>query len=172
MRNKYLSFSVFFILALGLDIGSKIWAKHALQPISPRAITVISGLFDFRYAENKGMAFSLFSNNPWFHWFLYPIAILCLAVILIWLKNLPSYAGWTSAKLGLLAGGALGNIFDRLVYGKVTDFIVWKITTQAKVYQWPTFNLADAFLVVGVILLILNLPKDKDVSSPLSKKSK
>lgn len=170
MRNKYFIFTLLFGLSLGADLGSKVWARHHLQPLYPKAMTIISGFFDFQYAENKGMAFSLFANKPWFHWVLFPIAILCLGMVFLWLRRLPQNACWTGAKLGLLAGGALGNIIDRLAYGKVTDFVVWKITTSTHVYQWPTFNLADAFLVVGVILLILNWPKDKEDTTETSSK--
>jgi signal peptidase II len=61
------------------------------------------------------------------------------------------------AELGLLAGGALGNIVDRIAFGKVTDFVVWKIGT----HEWPTFNIADAALVVGVIGLLFDMRPDE-----------
>ena len=57
-----------------------------------------------------------------------------------------------AAELGLLAGGAIGNIIDRVAFGKVSDFIVWK----AGRYEWPTFNVADAALVIGVVTLLLD----------------
>lgn len=163
MRNKYFLFALFFGLSLGTDLTSKMWARQTLKPLYPAVKTVISGFFDFQYAENKGMAFSLFADKPWFHLILFPIALVCLCTIFIWLVKLPKGSFSTGAKLGLLAGGALGNILDRLMFGKVTDFIVWKWTTKTHTYHWPTFNLADAFLVIGVLLLVLNLPKDKGV---------
>ena len=57
------------------------------------------------------------------------------------------------AELGLLAGGALGNVIDRIATGRVTDFIVWR----AGAHEWPTFNIADAALVVGIIGLLFDL---------------
>ena len=61
----------------------------------------------------------------------------------------------------LLAGGAVGNIFDRVRFGKVTDFILWQITTSSGVHQWPTFNVADAALVIGVISILIDWPRDR-----------
>ena len=60
-----------------------------------------------------------------------------------------------------LAGGAVGNIFDRVRFGMVTDFIVWQVTTSSGVHQWPTFNVADAALVIGVASILLDWPRDR-----------
>ncbi len=74
--------------------------------------------------------------------------------------RLPNDAKWLGVKLGLLAGGAIGNMYDRAVYQRVTDFILWKITTASQTYEWPTFNIADAALVIGVAMILIDRPRD------------
>lgn len=167
MRNKFVGFVVFLSVAFGLDQLTKVWARSHLKlpgaDLGSKVITVIAGFFDFAYVGNPDALFSLGRNWPRFVYILYPLMFLCLLMIGYWFYRLPKNAFWNGIKLGLVAGGAIGNILDRLVYGKVTDFIVWKITTATKVHQWPTFNLADMFLVVGLILIFINWPKDPDV---------
>lgn len=184
MKNKYFLFILFFSLAFGFDLGTKMWARHRLapKPLSAHAetITVIQGYFDFHYSANPNGVFGIFSGYSWFPFLFYPTALLCLAMILIWLAKLPKDAPWTSLKLGLLAGGAIGNVSDRLTHPEgVTDFISWHLPKPVHVplfdrtiQTWPTFNIADVALVIGVILLILNFPKDKSLEVALAKKSK
>lgn len=161
MKAKYLLFAILFIIALGLDQTTKIWARHALKPRGyDRAVVVIPGYFDFRYSENTGSAFGMFRGTPGARYFLFAIGLICLGIIGAWLYKIPQSAAWLAAKLGLLAGGAVGNIIDRALFGRVTDFIVWKITSGGRVYEWPTFNIADAALVIGVALLLIDWPRD------------
>lgn len=164
MKAKYLFFSLLFALSLGLDQASKIWARSTLKPRGYGAvITVVNNFFDLRYSENPGSAFGMFRGMPSARYFLFGVGILCLGIIAAWLYRLPAKAPWLGAKLGLLAGGAVGNVVDRVQFGKVTDFVVWKVTTASGVHEWPTFNIADAALVIGVILLILDWPRDPAV---------
>jgi signal peptidase II len=162
MKAKYLSFILFFLLALGLDQATKVWARHELKPRGyERAITVVQGYFDLRYSENTGSAFGMFRGTPGAPYILFGVGIFCLVVVGAWLYKLPPQTPWLGGKLGLLAGGAVGNIVDRMMYGRVTDFIVWKVTTGGRIHEWPTFNIADAALVIGVALLILDWPRDR-----------
>jgi signal peptidase II len=159
--KKYLWFSLLFVISFALDQGTKIWARHVLQPMGHgQGITVIPGFFDLTYSENPGSAFGLFRNVTGARYLLFAIGILCLGVVVAWLYKIPGNTPWLGAKLGLLAGGAVGNILDRVLYGRVTDFVLWKITTAGKVYQWPVFNIADAALVIGVAMLLLDWPRD------------
>lgn len=161
MKGKYLLFAILFVLSLGLDQGTKIWARQTLKPRGyDNAITVVSGFFDLRYSENTGSAFGLFRSTPGARYFLFIVGLICLGVVGAWLYKIPKEAVWLATKLGLLAGGAVGNIVDRVLYGRVTDFIVWKATVGGKVYEWPTFNIADAALVIGVALLLIDRPRD------------
>jgi signal peptidase II len=120
-------------------------------------MTVVSGFWEMRYSENPGSAFSLFRGVPGARWLLLLVGVGAMGVVGYYAKKAPEGAGRMGAELGLLAGGAIGNMWDRALYGKVTDFIVWRYGQ----HEWPTFNVADAALVVGVIGLALDTwPQD------------
>ncbi|MFO0658187.1 MAG: signal peptidase II [Polyangia bacterium] len=162
MKSKYIAFLLLF-LSLGLDQSTKIWAtrpKARQLPQRDFGKTVIKGYWDFRYSENPGSAFGMFRNQAGARYFLFGIGIVCLGVIGLWLYRLPPNAKWLGVKLGLLAGGAIGNMVDRAMYSRVTDFILWKITTSSTTYEWPTFNVADAALVIGVGMILIDRPRD------------
>lgn len=168
MKSKYLAFLLFFVLSLGADQWSKHWARQTLRPSnSPTAAAVvkpnhpIKGYWEWRYSENPGAAFGLLRDQPGSRYFFFAIGVICVLVVGSWLYRMPSGAKWTGLKLGLLAGGAIGNMVDRALYSRVTDFVVWKITVAGRVFEWPTFNVADAALVVGVILILLDRPRDR-----------
>jgi signal peptidase II len=167
MAPKIKYFILSFLLSLGADQGSKIWARTALRPIYPDVKVVIPGFWDMRYSENPGSAFGLFRGIPGARYMLFIVGIIALFVVYNYLRKAAPEARRLGAELGMLAGGALGNIIDRIVYGRVTDFIVWK----AAGHEWPTFNVADAALVVGVLGLLIDLrPQEEIVAS--KKKSK
>ena len=154
MRSKYVWFSIVLAIGLALDQATKSWARHVLRPLFPHARTIIPGYFDFRYAENTGSAFSMFHNVPLAGYGLRIVGVFALFAIFLYLKRAASDRLRFAAELGLLAGGALGNMFDRFAFGRVTDFIVWKVG----VHEWPTFNVADALLLVGVGLILIDPP--------------
>ena len=152
-KAKYRWFVIAFVLALALDQGSKIWARTVLRPIYPAVKTVIPGFFDMRYSENPGSAFGLFRGVPGARYLLFIIGIVALLFVATYLRKAAAQAGRLGAELGLLAGGALGNVIDRIAFGRVTDFVVWRVGA----HEWPTFNIADAALVVGVIGLLFDM---------------
>src|SRR5262245_4226793 len=128
MKAKYLFFVLLFLLSFGADQGTKIWARRTLKPegypLLHRGVvlpvkTVIKGYWEFRYSENPGSAFGLFRNMAGARTLLFGVGLLCLGVIGLWLRKVPDNAAWLAAKLGLLAGGAVGNIFDRVRFGRV-----------------------------------------------------
>jgi len=158
MRGRYTSFAVATALTLFLDQWTKVWARKALLPIYPRVKTVIAGYWDFRYSENSGAAFGLLRKMPGVHWLFTVVAVaLCVGAV-VWLRRTQlSHPVRVAAELGLVVGGALGNAIDRLAYGHVTDFVVWKIGT----HEWHTFNVADAALVVGIVALVLDTGRSR-----------
>jgi signal peptidase II len=88
-----------------------------------------------------------------------------LVVVAGYLKRARPEQWRLGAELGLLAGGALGNVLDRAMYGRVTDFIVWRLGS----HEWPTFNVADAALVVGIVGLLFDMRPDEGTQSAKKK---
>ena len=169
--RKFWAFGAAFAVALLGDQLTKIWARATLKGAA--SIEVVARYFDLRYSENPGSAFGLFRDLSYARFLLLGVGLVALYVIFTFLRKLPAGRLRLAAELGLLAGGAVGNIIDRVVYQKVTDFIVWKAPMEgwlcgaiAKVLgffgsdlmvcEWPTFNIADAALVVGVIALLID----------------
>jgi signal peptidase II len=152
MVPKYKLFILAFVLALGLDQATKIWARHSLKPRAPQTITVINGYFDFEYAENTGSAFSLLRGRPEARYLLFGFGVIALGVVGYYLKKAQPTERRVGFELGLLAGGAVGNLIDRAAFGYVTDFILWKVGT----HRWPNFNIADAALLIGIVGLLID----------------
>ena len=119
-------------------------------------IVIIPGYLNFTYVTNRGAAFSLLAevDSPWRHYFF--IVVSSLAVVLLtifWLRvrQKSPFLGWGIA---LIAGGALGNLIDRVRSGAVIDFI----DAHWHGYHWPAFNIADSAICIGVtIFMILSL---------------
>ena len=123
--------------------------------------------FNFSLAFNEGAAFSLLSEaGGWQRWFFTALAIAISIVILFWLKNLKAREKLLATSLALVLGGALGNVVDRVLYGKVTDFIDWYYPSGDACLpfffrlgdatcHWPTFNIADSAIFLGAVLMIL-----------------
>jgi len=123
-------------------------------------VPVIPGFFRLTHLENPGAAFSLFADSPSAlkTGLLIAVSVTALAVVgfLLWLRR--NDFNLTTVALALIMGGALGNLWDRLSDGKVTDFLDFYIGP----HHWPPFNLADSAIVVGALLLMLRmLHKDK-----------
>jgi signal peptidase II len=120
---------------------------------------IIPGFFDIVRSENRGVAFGLF-NDSTSQWRTTMLVLLSLAAVigvsfLLWRPDrLDRLSRWGFA---LILGGAAGNVVDRILYGKVTDFLLLYIRD----YQWPAFNVADSAIVIGSVLLALGLLRPK-----------
>jgi signal peptidase II len=162
--RKYVVFGAFLALSLGLDQWTKALARTFLRPLDPyRPKVVIDGFFNLRYSENPGVAFGMLQQIPGGRLLLTLLAVLAFVLVLTYLRKTDKRASRLHVALGLVGGGALGNVVDRIAYGRVTDFIVWHV----KQHEWPAFNVADAALCVGVGLMVLDmlLGGPADVSS-------
>ncbi len=139
-----------------LDRISKLWVEHVLAGRPP--MRVIPGVMDLRFTLNSGGAFSIGQSAPW----LFAGATIVVSVVIVataWRHT----SALTCAALGLILGGALGNLTDRIVRGprltgKVVDFI--------DVHVWPVFNVADSAVVIGAILLAISAVRDGERASP------
>ena len=121
--------------------------------------TVIPGFFDIVHARNRGAAFSMFadSTSPWRPVFLIGLSLAALILVAGILRKASSLDKPTAIGLSLILGGALGNVFDRIVSGAVTDFLDFYVGTL----HWPAFNVADSAIVIGSGLLLLSLLRPK-----------
>ncbi len=108
--------------------------------------------FNLTLLHNTGAAFSFLANaGGWQRWFFTLIALAVSAVIVVWLKRLPAAEKWQAAALALILGGALGNVIDRMRFGYVVDFL----DVYYQQWHWPTFNIADSAITVGVAILVV-----------------
>ena len=141
------------LVVLLLDQLTKLWALHRLPPGLP--ITVIDGFFSLTLVMNPGLAFGMFATTPagW-RWLVAFLSIGALGVLaVVGLRMLPGGGRLTPLALGLIFGGAVGNLLDRGRFGAVVDFLdfYWRG------YHWPAFNAADSAITVGVALLALRM---------------
>jgi signal peptidase II len=122
-------------------------------------LKVIPGFFDIVHSQNRGVAFGIFNDSA-FQWrtALLVLASLAAAVVVSWILRRPAGLDrCTFWGLTLVLGGALGNLYDRVLSGQVTDFLLFYIGD----YQWPAFNVADSAIVVGSGLLLIDLVRPK-----------
>jgi signal peptidase II len=136
---------------VGFDQLTKYWASITLLPYQPRPVIPMINL---TLAYNSGAAFSFLSGvGGWHRWFLAVISIVMSGGLIIWLQRLPNKAMIQSLAISLILGGALGNLYDRAVFGFVIDFI----DIYYKYYHWPVFNLADSAICIGALLLVIDM---------------
>jgi signal peptidase II len=149
--RKYHFLIALFVIAL--DRVSKRMIAHRLSLHS--SITVIPGFFRIIHAENPGAAFGIFADSPsaWKTGMLITFSVIALLIVcaLLW-KNSHTMTS-TGIGLSLILGGAIGNLWDRLVSHRVVDFLLFYIGP----HEWPAFNVADSAIVVGAGLLVIEI---------------
>jgi signal peptidase II len=156
--RKYVLFGAFTALSLVLDQWTKIMARASLKPLGPfNPKVVIDGFFNLRYSENPGVAFGMLQQLPGGRLLLTLLAVVAFVLVIAYLRKTEPDAARLHVALGLVGGGALGNVIDRVAYGRVTDFIVWHV----KEHEWPAFNVADAALCVGVALMVIDMVRTR-----------
>lgn len=142
---------IFIVLGLLIDRLSKIWALDKLSKIDE--IVIIKDIFSFSYLENRGAAFGIFQNKVLL------LAIVTLSVIgalIFYVIKFKPTSKLFKISLALVVSGALGNLYDRVIYKYVVDFIL----VHYKEHYFPTFNVADMLVVVGTGLLALCILKE------------
>ncbi len=167
-RKVWLIFAVVALLSLAADQATKVWSRHAL-PTYPAncevpedmgarkcvgvAVSVIDDYWDWRLSMNHGSAFGLFSSHDGARIFLSVIGVLAVFGMLWMMKKSRADQRVLHWALAFVAGGAVGNLIDRIYFGVVTDFVLWRYKTK----EWPVFNIADVVLVVGVGLMFIDM---------------
>lgn len=155
MRKWYL------LIAVGIVFFDRLSKWAVARSLSlHESISIIPGFFSLVHAENRGAAFGIFDDSP-SEWKLallivFSLAALVVVSVLLW-KNSHEMS-LTGVALSFVLGGAVGNLWDRVLSGHVVDFLDLYVGT----YHWPAFNVADSAIVVGAILLIGEILFSKD----------
>ena len=143
----FLRFGLVAVIAL-LDQITKIWVDSTLEMYQQIPVT---GFFNITRAYNYGAAFSFLDNEGgWQRWFFTLISLVVSIVLSVWLYRMQRAERWLSLAISLILGGAIGNLIDRAWYGYVVDFIqvYWQTS------YFPSFNIADAAISCGTVLLL------------------
>lgn len=141
-------------LSIAFDQVTKVWARSSL-PTGPGGqgvpVPVIDGYFDWILAYNTGSAFSMFAGTAGSRIFLSAIGLAAVGAIAWMVHKATDQQRGLVVALALMAGGAIGNLIDRIAFGKVTDFVLWRYHE----HHWPVFNVADVCLTVAVAMFLV-----------------
>ena len=140
-------------LSFGQKLDAFLWQRH---PMRTEAVTVIENFWHFRYVENPGAAWGFLSGSAtWFRTpFFLMVSVAAMVFIVYYFRKTAPEQRWLRLALALVFGGAVGNFIDRARLGYVIDFIDWHWFDKA---TWPTFNVADSGITVGVTLMVLEM---------------
>jgi signal peptidase II len=150
-RLKLLLISAAVFIA---DRLSKLWILHHI--ISGQEIAIIPHFFHLSHVYNNGAAFNLFSDTPSpdkVRWMLIGFSLIAIAIVLAVFMKAGRRLNMTSIALALVLGGAIGNLYDRLAYRYVIDFLDFNLFG----YHYPDFNVADSCIVIGAALLLIEV---------------
>lgn len=145
---------IYYLVALAaivLDQLTKLWILRSFELYESREI--IPGLFNLVYVTNTGAAFSMLADvdSPWRHYFFLVVGLLACAGLTFYYHRFGGRRRIYAIALGLIAGGALGNLIDRLRFGAVVDFLDFHLAG----HHWPAFNVADSAICVGAVLFLI-----------------
>lgn len=162
MRNLFtqtgLRFTWISLLAFILDQVTK---QSVVSSMDLYERIQLTPFLNFTYVHNYGAAFSfLYDAGGWQRYFLSAVALVVSGLIILWLKQTGRKQVLLPVAFAFILGGALGNVYDRIVYGYVIDFIDLYYGT----YHWPAFNIADSAIFIGAALLILDMFKNKEAN--------
>jgi len=141
---------VIALAVFALDRASKIWVIGALELPARGVVDVVPPWLRFTMAWNEGINFGLFDFGPAGRWLLVALALAIVAALLVWLRRARGRAAAIGA--GAMIGGALGNVWDRVQYGAVADFLNVSCCGITNPFA---FNIADTAIFVGVLTLVL-----------------
>lgn len=138
------------VLVVVLDQLSKFWMLTSFEEYE---VLTVWPVFNLTLVFNTGAAFSFLSDaGGWQRWFFVAIGVVVSTVMVVWLGKLQARERLTAYGLAFVIGGAIGNLIDRVWLGKVVDFLQW----HWQDWYWPSFNLADSAITLGVALLLID----------------
>ncbi|HEU5098444.1 MAG TPA: signal peptidase II [Roseiflexaceae bacterium] len=144
LRSRWLRPALVGLAVIALDQVSKAWILRTLGPQQGTSIPVLGSWLSLTYIKNNGVAFGMFQGIP--HFFTLTSIVISIGALIFYRYQLPNNRRWIQVSVGMIVGGAIGNIIDRLRYGHVVDFV--------HVSWFPgIFNLADSAITVGVLML-------------------
>jgi signal peptidase II len=145
-------------LVIVLDLGTKAMATAMLTYGNPVPVMPV---FNFTLLHNTGAAFSFLAGaSGWQRWFFVTLAVVVSVFLVRWLKQLKNDETWSAIAIVLILGGALGNVYDRVVHGYVVDFLHFYWND----YHFPAFNIADTAITIGAGMMILDIFRQSDES--------
>jgi signal peptidase II len=162
MKNIYLWVGSIMGIVLLLDQFTKYIVNTHIR--RHEIIPVIPGFFNLTNVRNPGAAFGILSGVPgiWRSVFFITVTLVAVAVLAVLIRK--THERLLVAAFSLIAGGAVGNVIDRIRFGEVVDFIQWYV----KSYYWPSFNVADSAISVGVALLAVDMLLGSGTKSQMS----
>jgi signal peptidase II len=160
VKASFLLVGLLTVLTFSADQGTKVWARHQLREAPP--LTLIEGYLALEYHENPGMAFGLLRSVPGARYLLIGFGLIALVAVWLMIRRVKHRRTMAYVAFALIAGGALGNLWDRIYLSRVVDFIVMHYQHK---FTWPAYNVADIVLVIGVGLLILVFGRKHELST-------
>ena len=153
-----------YVLLVAATLVLDRWTKALIQNRFDLndSVPVIDGLFNITYVRNTGVAFGIFSSisSPAKSVMLSIFTAFAAIVVVTYSVRSPARNRLLQTALALILGGALGNLYDRLAYGYVVDFLEFYV----RAYHWPSFNVADTAISVGVLLLAIEIIRNETPS--------
>jgi len=161
MPRKYIAFALTALVVVGLDQATKIWVRDNLE-LWTDSRDVIPGFFQIVHYQNEGAAFGMADGMMW----LFAVFTVFALGLMFWMTwKLEEDELFVSCMMGLIAGGAVGNGIDRMLFYAVTDFLRFYLTEGAlydwlranfNTAEWPSFNVADSAIVVGILVFFVH----------------
>ncbi len=149
-----MGYIVILVITIACDQLTKAWIVDSYRLYE--SVEIVPGFFNVVHVTNSGAAFSLLANvdSPWRHYFFLGIGTVAMVGLTVAFLKLRKVNRYYSLALALIAGGAAGNLIDRVRFGAVVDFLDFYVGR----YHWPAFNVADSAICVGAgLFLILNI---------------
>jgi signal peptidase II len=153
-----------YVLLIAVTLILDRWTKSLIQTrfVLNESSSIVDGFFNITYVRNTGVAFGIFSSisSPVKSILLSLFTVAAVAVVVIYALRSPVRNWLLQVSLACILGGALGNLYDRLSYGYVIDFL----ELYFRDYHWPAFNVADSAISTGVVLLAIEIFRNENTS--------